>query len=677
MGEVSGTESVNIDELCINTLRFLAVDEVEKAKSGHPGTPLGAAPLVYVLWDRFLRHNPADPHWPNRDRFVLSAGHASAMLYALLYLTGYDLSLDDLRHFRQWGSKTPGHPEFGLTPGVETTTGPLGQGFGNAVGMAVAERWLAEHYNRKDFPVIDHYIYTLVSDGDLQEGVSSEAASLAGTLRLGKLKVLYDSNNISIEGSTQLSFTENVALRFQAYGWHVLGPIDGMDPSAVEAALKRAQAEEDRPSLIICQTVIGYGSPHKAGTAAAHGEPLGEEETQLTKSNLGWPYPEPFTVPPEALDRFRRAIERGRLRQQEWQNNLESYSHVYPFEARQLKQDLSGDLPEGWDRDLADLFKDRKPVSTRSASGRIMNALAERVHALTGGSADLAPSTKTWLKDHFYGFEEDIDHNLHFGVREHAMGAISNGMSLHGGLIPYTGTFLIFYDYMRPPVRLAAIMGIRVVFIFTHDSVGLGQDGPTHQPVEQLMGLRAVPNLVTIRPADAAETVEAWKAALENRRGPTALILTRQDLPVLDRTVLAPADGLKKGGYVLWENDSGPEIILVGTGSEIHIALEAGKVLQDKGIKVRVVSLPSWALFDGQPETYRDLVLPPGIRKRISVEAGTSLGWEHYLGLDGIAIGVSRFGASAPAEIIYQKLGLTVSRVVEESLKLLQGSNST
>ena len=661
------------EELCINTIRFLAIDMVQKANSGHPGTPMGAAPMAYVLWDRFLKHNPSDPKWPDRDRFILSAGHASAMLYALLHLTGYDVPLDEIKQFRQWGSKTPGHPEYGIVPGVEATTGPLGQGFANGVGMAITEKWLAEHYNRPGYEIVDHYIYAIVSDGDLQEGVSSEAASLAGTLRLDKLIYLYDDNDISIEGSTSIAFAENVAQRFQAYDWQVVGPIDGMDTGSVDSAIRMAQAEKARPSLIICQTVIGYGSPNKAGTASAHGEPLGEEEIRLTKERLGWPYDEPFTLPPEVVAHFRQAEERGEHQQREYESRLEAYRQAYPKEARQLEEDLSGDLPEGWDRDLDDLFKTTgKPIATREASGKVMNTIVQRVHSFTGGSADLAPSTKTTLKDHgHYGFEEYCGHNMHFGVREHAMGAIANGMSLHGGIIPYTGTFLIFYDYMRPPVRLAALMGIRVIYIFTHDSIGMGEDGPTHQPIEQLMGLRGVPNLVAIRPADATETAEAWKLAMERRHGPTALILSRQNLPVLDRAILAPASGLQHGAYILWEAKASPDVILIATGSEVHIALEAGMQLNEKGIIARVVSMPSWELFDAQSPDYRKEVLPPDIGARISIEAGTPLGWERYVGLDGVTIGIPRFGASAPANVIYDKLGLTVQHVVGEALKFV------
>ncbi len=668
---------MTLDDLCINTIRLLAVDAVQQANSGHPGTPLGAAPMAYVLWDRFLKHNPSDPKWPDRDRFVLSPGHASAMLYALLHLTGYDLSLDDIKRFRQWSSKTPGHVEYGVTPGVEATTGPLGQGFANGVGMAMAERWLAQHYNRPGYEIINHYTYAIVSDGDLQEGVAAEAASLAGTLRLGKIVYLYDDNDISIEGNTDTAFAENVTRRFQAYGWHVIGPIDGMDISAVQLAIRKARAVANRPRLIICRTVIGYGSPHKAGTAAAHGEPLGEEEVRLTKERLGWPHQEPFAIPPEALAHFRQALDRGRRQQDEWETMLRAYTQDHPEEARQLAEDLRGDLPQNWDEGLSSLFvKADKPIATREASGRVMNSIAERVHSFAGGSADLAPSTKTLLKDHgHYGFEEYCGHNVHFGVREHAMGAIANGMALHRGIIPYTGTFLIFYDYMRPPVRLAAMMGIRVIFVFTHDSIGLGEDGPTHQPVEQLMGLRMVPNLVTLRPADATETAEAWKVALERRQGPTALVLSRQSLPVLDRRTLAPANGLHRGGYVLWQASQSPEAIIIGSGSEVHIALEAGKLLKDNGIAARVISLPSWELFDGQLPDYRNQVLPPGLRVRISIEAGTPLGWERYVGLDGKAIGLSRFGASASGKVIYDQLGLTAQRVKDEVVQILEGKS--
>ncbi len=664
----------NLEDLCINSIRFLAIDTVQKANSGHPGTPMGAAPMAYVLWDKFLKHNPKDPSWPDRDRFILSPGHASAMLYALLHLTGYDLSLEEIRSFRQWKSKTPEHPEYGLTPGVEVTTGPLGQGFAHGVGMAIAERWLTGHYNRPGHKIVDHYSYAIVSDGDLQEGVASEAASLAGTLRLGKLIYLYDDNDISIKGNTNIAFAENVAQRFQAYGWHVIGPIDGMDTSSVDPAIRMAQAETHKPSLIICRTTIGYGSPNKAGTASAHGEPLGEEEVRLTREALGWPYQKPFAVPKEVKEHLRKALERGKRQQGEWRTKLEAYRREYPDEAHQLEEALSGDLPSDWDAKLADLFNNNgKAVSTREASGKVMNAIVQSVHAFTGGSADLAPSTKTILKDHgHYGFEEYCGHNMHFGVREHAMGSIVSGMAIHGGTIPYTATFLIFSDYMRPPIRLSALMDQRVVFIFTHDSIGLGEDGPTHQPIEQLMGMRAVPNLVMLRPADATETAVAWMVAMERRHGPTVLVLSRQNLPVLDRTSFPPAEAVQLGGYILWEPPERPDVILIGTGSEVHIALEAAKLLKEKGVPARVISLPSWELFDDQDAGYKDHVLPPDIRVRVSIEAGSSIGWERYVGLDGVAIGLGHFGASAPASILYEKFGLTPQRMADEALRLIK-----
>jgi transketolase len=663
----------SLEELCINTIRFLAVDMVQEANSGHPGAPMGMAAMAYVLWHRFLKHNPGDPKWPDRDRFILSAGHASALLYALLYLTGYDLTLEDLRQFRQWQSKTPGHPEYGSAPGVETTTGPLGQGFANGVGMAIAERWLAAHYNRPGHEIINHYTYAVVSDGDLEEGVASEAASLAGTLRLGKLIYLYDDNGISIEGATELTFTEDVARRFQAYGWQVLGPVDGLDTEAMARAIEEARQEGGRPSLIICRTTIGYGCPNKAGTAVAHGEPLGGDEVCLAREQLAWPYHEPFTVPEAVLSHLRQAQERGEIWQQEWQARLKDYRRSFPEAARELEGFLNGGLPEGWSQDLDGLFKPAgKPMATREASGRVLNAVAGKIANLVGGSADLAPSTKTLLKDYpDYGPADYGGRNLRFGVREHAMGAVASGMSLHGGLIPYTGTFLVFYDYMRPPVRLAALMRIRVIYVFSHDSVGLGEDGPTHQPVEQLMGLRTVPGLVTIRPADATETAAAWKIALERRQGPTALVLSRQKLPVLDRTVLAPASGVECGGYVLWQSDEDPEVIIIATGSEVHIALEAAVLLGDEGVGVRLVSMPSWELFEAQPPAYRNQVLPPDRRRRVSIEAGVTLGWERYVGSEGISLGLSRFGASAPGKTVYEKLGLTVRHVVDAALELI------
>jgi len=665
---------MNLDQQCINTIRFLAVDAVQEAKSGHPGTPMGAAVMAYTLWDRSLKHNPRHPAWPDRDRFILSPGHASMLLYALLHLTGYDLSLEELRNFRQWGSKTPGHPEYGVTPGVEMTTGPLGQGFASGVGMAIAERWLADHYNRPGHEIINHYTYAIVSDGDMQEGVTSEAASLAGTLRLGKLIYLYDDNDIQIEGPTDTVFSENVARRFRAYGWQVLAPIDGQDPEAIETAVRSAQAESGRSSLIICRTVIGYGSPAQA-TAKVHGEPLGEENVRAAKDTLDWPQEPAFYAPDEVYAQMRKAIERGQAAEEDWQQRMEVYRRAHPDLAAKLELQLRGDLSNGWDHGLCNLFPaGSQPIATRAASGQALNALAQRTHALTGGSADLAPSTKTIIFGYGdFGWQEYCGHNMHFGVREHAMGAIASGMALHGGAIPYTATFLTFSDYMRPPMRLAALMGIRVIYIFTHDSIGLGEDGPTHQPIEQLMNLRAIPNMTVIRPADATETAEAWRAALLNTDGPTALVFTRQKLPVLDRTALPPAEGVQQGAYVLWDSTAdSPEVILIGTGSEVHIALEAGRELATEGVKVRVVSMPSWELFDQQPMDYRESVLPSAVRERVAVEAGMTLGWEHYVGLDGAVVGMRSFGASAPAEILSERFGITAHNVVAQAKALLR-----
>lgn len=664
----------NLDQLSINTLRFLAVDAVQKAGNGHPGAPMGASPLAYVLWDRFLKHNPTDPSWPDRDRFVLSAGHASILLYGLLHLTGYDLSLDEIKNLRQWGSKTPGHPEYGHTPGVEVTTGPLGQGFAHGVGMAIAEQWMASHYNRSGHEVVNHYTYAIVSDGDLQEGVASEAASLAGTLGLGKLICLYDDNDISIEGSTDIAFTEDVAARFRAYGWHVVDSIDGMDTEAVDAAIRQSQAETARPSIVICRTIIGFGSPNKAGTAGVHGAALGEDEVKLTKEALNWSYPEPFAEPQEALDHYRQAVPRGQTKQKEWETRFAAYRDAYPDDARQLELAWEGTLAEGWSNEADTLFNPGdKPVSTREASGKTLNAIVSHVHGLVGGSADLAPSNNTRLNDRGdFSATDRSGQNLHFGVREHAMGSIANGMALHGGIVPYTATFLIFSDYMRPSIRLAALMGLRVVFVFTHDSVGVGEDGPTHQPIEQLAGLRAVPNLVVLRPADATETVEAWKAAIERTDGPTTLAFSRQNLPVLDRSTLAPASGVRQGGYVLWESSSSPEVIIIATGSEVHIALDAGQQLSEGGNAARVVSMPSWELFDGQSQDYKNSVLPPNITARVSIEAGSPMGWERYVGLNGRIIGLPHFGASAPAATLYEKFGLTAQRVIEEAKSTLQ-----
>ena len=664
----------NLDTLCINTLRLLAADAVQQAGNGHPGGPMGQAAMAYTLWDRFLKHNPTDPNWHDRDRFVLSAGHASMLLYGLLHLTGYDLPLDEIKRLRQWGSITPGHPERGLTPGVEVTTGPLGQGFANAVGLAIAEQWLASHYNRPGHTVVDHHTYVVASDGDLMEGVASEAASLAGHLGLGKLVVLYDDNDISIEGPTDLAFTEDVPARFRAYGWHVYEVDDGMEPDAVHTGLREALAVTDRPSMVVCRTVIGYGSPNKSGTAAAHGAALGADEVTLTKEALGWTYEEPFATPQEALDHYRQAIPRGQQAQSQWEELFSAYREAYPELAAELEGAWDGVLPEGWSTDADALFNPGdNPISTREASGRTLNALVEYVHGLVGGSADLAPSNNTRLREGGdFSAMERAANNLHFGVREHAMGAVANGIAVHGGLVPYTGTFLTFSDYMRPPMRLAALMGIRVVYVFTHDSIGLGEDGPTHQPIEHLAALRAVPNLTVVRPADATETVEAWKSAIKRRDGPTLLVFSRQNLPVLDRSELAPASGMQSGGYVLWESAPSPDVILIGTGSEVHVALDAGKLLQEQGVAVRVVSLPSWELFDAQPRDYRDSVLPPNVTARVTVEAASSFGWERYAGADGRIVGIDHYGASAPGGEVLRRFGFTAERVAAEATSLLQ-----
>ena len=661
----------HLDDLSINTIRTLSMDAVQKAKSGHPGTPMGAAAMAYVLWTRALKHNPANPAWPDRDRFVLSPGHASVLLYSLLHLTGYDLPLEELKRFRQCGSRTPGHPEHGLTPGVETTTGPLGQGFANGVGMAIAERFLAEHFNRPGHTIVDHYVYGIVSDGDLMEGVASEAASLAGHLRLGKLIYLYDDNEISIEGSTELAFTEQVGRRFDAYRWHVQR-VDGDDLEAVASALEAGRAETERPSLIIAHTHIGFGSPHKQDTAAAHGAPLGEEEVKLTKEALGWPLEPPFYVPEKALAHFREALERGRAWEAEWQQRLDAYAAAYPEEAELWRQVMSGRLPEGWDADIPAFPPEDGPTATRVASGKCLNAIVGRLPTLVGGSADLAPSTSTYLRGYGdLGFHEYCGHNMHFGVREHAMGSILNGMALHGGVIAYGGTFLVFSDYMRPPIRLAAMMHLPVIFIFTHDSIGMGEDGPTHQPIEHLASLRAIPGLTVIRPADATETAEAWRLAVP-RQGPVALALSRQNLPVLDRKALPPADGLRRGAYVLVDSGGDrPDILLLATGSEVHVALEAHSLLAAEGVKARVVSMPSWELFDAQPQSYRDEVLPPGVTARLAVEAGSPLGWHRYVGLAGDVIGLERFGASAPAATLMEKLGFTPEAVASRARTLL------
>lgn len=662
----------DLDQLCINTIRMLAVDAVQAADSGHPGMPMGMAGPAYVLWTRFLRHNPANPSWADRDRFVLSAGHGSMLLYSLLHLSGYELPLAELERFRQFGSMTPGHPERGETPGVETTTGPLGQGFGNGVGMAIAERYLATLFNRPGYEVVNHHIYAIVSDGDLMEGVSAEAASLAGHQRLGKLVYLYDDNDISIEGSTDLSFSEDVAQRFAAYGWHVQ-TVDGLDLPAVEAAIHKARAERERPSLIICHTHIAYGSPGKQDTAEAHGEPLGAEEVRRTKQNLGWPPERSFYVPDEVRGYFQEQLEFWRHLEAGWHDDFERYRQQYPELAEQFERAMAGELPEGWQQRLPRFGPD-KPMATRSASGEVLNALAPAIPTLIGGSADLAPSTKTYMKD--LGDQEAASpsgRNLHFGVREHAMGAAVNGMAAHGGLRPFGATFFTFSDYMRPALRLSAVMQVPAIWVYTHDSIFLGEDGPTHQPIEHLASLRAMPGLVTIRPADANETAVAWRVALE-RSGPTALVLTRQNVPVFDRERMGAAEGLRRGAYVLLDADEGkrPDLVLIASGSEVALAVEARERLRERGVQARVVSMPSWALFEAQPQAYREEVLPAEAPVRLAVEAGSPLGWERYVGPFGGVLGIERFGASAPYKVLAEQYGFTAGHVVEQAEALLE-----
>ena len=691
--------SDQLDQQCINTIRFLSVDAVQKANSGHPGMPLGAAPMAYALWTRVLKHNPRNPNWIDRDRFVLSAGHGSMLLYSLLHLTGYDLSLDDIKQFRQWGSKAPGHPERGHTPGVEVTTGPLGQGIANAVGMAIAEAQLAARYNRPDHAVIDHHTYAIVSDGDLMEGVASEAASLAGHLQLGKLVCLYDDNFVTLAAGTDITFSEDRAKRFEAYGWHTIFVADGNDLAAIDAALRSAVAETTRPSLILVRTHIGYGSPNKHDSFEAHGSPLGVDEVRLTKQNLGWPIEPAFLIPRDALAHFHEAIDRGARNEAMWDERMVAYVQAYPDLATELNRSLRGELPPGWDADIPVFPADAKGMATRVASGKVMNAIAPKLPALSGGSADLDPSTKTALKG-LGDFNPPADttedtqgsdgggwsragRNLHFGVREHAMGSIVNGLAAHGGFIPYGATFLIFSDYMRPPIRLAALSGLHVVHVFTHDSIALGEDGPTHQPVEQLASLRAIPNVIVIRPGDANETAVAWRVAVETRDRPVLLVLTRQDLPTLDRDFYASADGLRRGAYVLSDTPSDKtgsieaqsrqcDLILIASGSEVGLILFAAERLEDEGIAVRCVSMPCWELFDAQPQDYRDSVLPPSVGARLAVEMGVAQGWQRYVGDRGDVLSVERFGASAPAETLLREYGFTVENVCARAKVLLR-----
>jgi transketolase len=683
-----------IDDLCINTIRTLSIDAVQKANSGHPGMPLGAAPMAYVLWTRHLRHNPTNPKWPDRDRFVLSAGHASMLLYSLLFLTGYDLNMEDIKQFRQWGSRTPGHPEYGVVPGAEVTTGPLGQGLGNAVGLAIAERWLAATFNRPGHEMVNHHTYVMASDGDMMEGVAAEAASIAGQFRLGRLIVLYDANQITLSASADVTFSEDVGARFQAYGWHV-EHIDGMDIAAVDGALTKAKELDDRPSLIVARTHIGYGSPHKHDTFQAHGEPLGVEEVRSTKRALGWPEDKSFYIPDEALAQFRRSVENGRDLEAQWHRRVDGLRAADPQLADKLRQTLADELPKGWDAALPRFTPADGAMATRDAGQKTIVALAEVIPNLVGGSADLDPSTRTALKGQG-DFESPeftppegapptqgmvggplgyAGRNIHFGIREHTMAAIATGMALHGGILPYVATFFTFSDYMRPSIRLAALSKAHVIYVWTHDSIGLGEDGPTHQPVEHLASLRAIPDLMLLRPGDANETVEAWKIAVAHTEGPVGLVLTRQKLPTLDRNTLAPAAGTAKGAYVLADCAAGPpKLILIATGSEVSIALEAHNQLTSEGVASRMVSMPCWDLFQAQPQSYKDMVLPPDVKARVSVEAGSPLGWERYVGLEGAIIGLNRFGASAPGEIVMRELGFSREHIVKVAKSILAGN---
>lgn len=686
--------SSTFDQLAVDTIRTLSIDGVQKANSGHPGLPLGAAPMAYVLWTRFLRHNPGHPKWPDRDRFAFSAGHGSMLLYSLLYLTGYDLSLDDLKSFRQWGSKTPGHPEYHLVPGAELTTGPLGQGFANGIGLAIAEAHLAATYNRPGHTVVDHRTFCLASDGDLMEGVAYEAASLAGHLRLGKVVYLYDSNQVTLSGATSLIFSEDVGKRFEAMDWHVEHVDDGNNLDAIERAIQSGIDETDRPSLVIVHTTLGFGSPKRAGTWQAHGNPLGAEEVEATKRNLGWPTMEPFFVPDEALQLFRSARERGKQLEADWQRRFDAYANEFPDLAAQFSRAQAGELPPNWDRDLPSFsaadVKDGK-IATRAAGGTVINAVARVLPELIGGSADLNPSTETALKT-AGDFESPANliadrqgavgeawgyagRNIFYGIREHAMGAVTNGLVYHGGLRAFSATFLVFSDYMRPPLRLAALSELPSIFIYTHDSIGLGEDGPTHQPIEHLAALRAIPNMVVFRPADANEVTEGWRVAIERRDGPTILVFSRQALPIYDRSTLGPAAGARKGAYVLADSPGGqPELILIATGSEVSLVMDARDTLQAEGRRVRVVSMPSWELFEAQPQTYRDEVLPPAVTARFAVEAASPLGWERWVGDAGEILGLNRFGASAPASDVYKHLNFTPAFIAQRARDLVQRS---
>jgi len=660
----------DIEKLCINTIRTLAMDAVQKADSGHPGAPMGLAPAAYVLWTKILKHNPKNPCWYDRDRFVLSGGHASMLLYSLLYLTGYDLDLEDISNFRQWESRTPGHPEFGCTAGVETTTGPLGQGFTNAVGMALAERHLAAMYNKPGCDIVDHYTYVMCGDGDLMEGITSEAASFAGHLGLSRLICIYDDNGITIEGKTAISFTEDVAMRFSAYNWHVIKVDDGNDTDAIYKAIIEARNEKERPSLIAVRTHIAYGSPNKQDSPDAHGAPLGDEEVRLTKKALGWPDDKSFFVPQDALGIFRRSVQKGNDSEAQWSKTFDEYQRLFPELAEKFESSITGKLKKGWDADMPTLQEEA--LATRAASGKVLNFIAGKIPGLIGGSADLAPSNNTIIKgsgDLQKGSYEG--RNIRFGVREHAMGAIMSGIALHGGLIPFGGTFLVFADYMRPSIRLAALMGQHVIYVFTHDSIAVGEDGPTHQPVEHLACLRAIPGLTVIRPSDSTETAEAWRQAININNGPTALILSRQKLPAIDRKKYGPAGGLANGGYILRGSKKRPDIILIATGSEVHIALEAAERLTENEVNARVISMPSIELFEKQSPEYKEKILPSGKIPRLIIEAGHTMGWDRYLGKKGSIIGMTRFGASAPGGTLMKKFGFTADNIVQKAMELI------
>jgi transketolase len=667
------TQKDDLKIRAVNTLRFLSVDMVQQANSGHPGLPMGCAAIAYTIWTRHLRHNPRNPSWPDRDRFILSGGHGCALLYSLLHLTGYDLPMKELRNFRQWGSKTPGHPEFGLTPGVEVTTGPLGQGFSNGVGMAIAEAHLAAEFNTSVNQVMNHYVYAIVTDGDLMEGITGEAASLAGHLRLGKLIYLYDDNRISIDGSTDIAFTEDRGARFIAYDWQVLHVADGNNVEEIDAAIHQAK-NDPRPSLIVCRTTIGYGLPTRQGTNKAHGEPPGDAELNAAKEKLGWPVEPRFFIPEDVKAHFRQALEKGLGWETGWKSEMDAYRSAQPEKAAELERRLRRELPAGWQSAIPVFTADEKGMATRVASSKVINALAAKIPELIGGSADLAPSTKTWI-DGIPAFEPKTPagRNFHFGVREHAMGAAINGMAVHGGVIPFGATFLAFADYMREPIRLSALSRYPSIWIFTHDSIGVGEDGPTHQPVEQLATLRAIPGMTVIRPADANETAVAWKVAVEQRHGPTLLALTRQNVPTLDRSLFAPADGLERGAYVLADlGDGDPELILMASGSEVSLIIEAGLQLEAESVSVRLVSFPSWELFSAQEQEYRESVFPEKKKARLAVEAGISMGWERWVGERGAILGIDRFGASAPSEAVYREYGLTTGDIVKRAHQLVR-----